>query len=276
MSEEVFDQPTHSEKARRRQERKAVKEAKAKPAAPLQAKTAKQADLLNVINTFPVFLAIGPAGTGKTYIPTRRAVEFLMSPKSPSERIERIIISRPTASAPRHRLGFQPGGANAKMKPWMVPIMDSIKKGGISGAIADKMLADGRIEIVPFEFMRGRTFDNAFVIVDEAQNCTFEDLEMVVTRTGENCRVAIVGDPGQTDLEAQSGLMNFVEMVRHYNMNVGLVEFDENDVVRSAVASEFVKAIKMWKAKQRMDEGTMAAGVSFLNNEVHRRQRVRI
>lgn len=228
-----------SAKALRRRERKANKRKEAAASKALEPRTARQAELLAALNSHPVVFALGPAGTGKTYVPARNAMRLLQSPGSP---IEKIVITRPTVAPSRHRMGYLPGGGAAKMKPWLVPIMDGMRD-ETSQAQIDKLTQDGKIEIVPFEHMRGRSFHNAAILLDEGQNCSFSDLELLITRTGEESTLVISGDTHQVDID-DSGLARVARMVAQHGLNAYVVEFDHTDVTRSAVAAEWVKAFR--------------------------------
>jgi len=238
MDDAVFDPATTlSEKARRRQERKANRRKPPTQQKDLTPRTYNQKVLLESLSNYPVVFAIGPEGTGKTYLPARVAMRNLISPHS---QIDKIYITRPTVAQKRHVQGFLPGGSAAKNKPWLIPIMDAFRD-EVSQAQIDKLTQEGKIEIVPFEFMRGRTFHNAVVLLDEAQNCTFSDLKLFITRTGDNAAIAISGDYYQCDIE-DSGLERVTNMVSRHDLNAAVVEFGEDDVVRSEVSAEWVKA----------------------------------
>lgn len=238
LNPEFLEAPSTSPKALKRQQRKETKDAK-RPKV-LEARTARQRELIQLLNKFGVVFAVGPAGTGKTYVATRHAGQQLEAGE-----IERIVMTRPTISQARHRMGYLPGTADQKMAPWMIPIMDALRD-GVSPANMEKYRNEKRIEILPFEQMRGRTIKNGVFILDEAQNCTFNDLAMFITRVGEDATVIICGDldPIQNDLGEESGLAEFVAIAENQGLNAGICRFDENDVVRSEIASEWVKALK--------------------------------
>lgn len=168
--EQTSERPLTKAQARaaRRAERSA-KQIKHTPK-PLVAKNDNQADYLDVLREGESVFAIGPAGTGKTYLAARIAAQRLLAGK-----IEKIIISRVTASKKGHQIGFLPGNIEAKMAPWLTPVIDGIRA-EVSKTQLDAWKSEGKFEIVPFEYMRGRTFDNACVILDEAQNAEFDDL----------------------------------------------------------------------------------------------------
>jgi len=202
----------------------------------LRPRNETQAAYLRFLQEDTQIFGIGPAGTGKTYLAARHAMARLKTGK-----IEKIIVSRPTVSQPRHRQGFLPGNAKAKQAPWLVPVMDAFKDEVTSGVL-EKMMTDEQVEIVPFEYMRGRTFRDAIVILDEAQNCSFGDLKMFLTRVGEGSQVIICGDADQVDIE-DSGLNAVVDLADRYDfIEASICEFDHTDVVRSKVARQWVRA----------------------------------
>jgi phosphate starvation-inducible PhoH-like protein len=231
-------------KASKRVARKAEKEAR-RPKA-LEARNSRQKALIQNLNSYPVVIALGSAGTGKTYVTARHSLNRLLQ-----QSIKRIVIARPTVSAPRHRMGFLPGTGNQKMKPWLVPIVDAFRE-GTTAAEVERLLANGAIEVLPFEHMRGRTIKDGVFLLDEAQNCSFGDLEMFLTRVGENAQVVICGDPDQSDIP-DSGLNEIVKLAEHYEANAGIVRFLPEDVVRSATAAEWVKIFDE-RRKQRCRE----------------------
>lgn len=237
------DRKTKADKRLERHEAKRQKE-EMKRGAPLKPRTPKQAELIRALDTYPVVFALGPAGTGKTYVAARHALAKLLNGK-----IEKIAITRPTVSATRHKLGYQPGGVSAKLKPWLTPVLDAFYQ-GLAAAQVDRMMQNREIECLGFEFMRGMTIRDGCLILDEAQNCTIGDLEMVVTRMGDGGQLVICGDPHQNDLGNESGLNKLAAMVSRYGLNAGVVEFTEDEVVRSETAAEWVKAFKAMR-----DEG---------------------
>lgn len=233
-----FERPP-STKAQARAARRAEKANKhiARVAKPLTPKTENQADYLAILRDGDSVIAIGPAGTGKTYLAARVAAQRLIAGD-----IEKIVVSRVTATKPQHHIGFLPGSADQKMAPWLTPIIEALKC-EVSGNTLDQWRKDGKFEIVPFEFMRGRTFDNAFVILDEGQNAVFNDLYLFLTRTGTDTQVVVAGDPSpeQTDIH-NSGLEEITDLAEQHEI-MDVVEFDENDVVRSPFARKWVQAV---------------------------------
>lgn len=160
--------------------------------------------------------------------------------------IPSITISRPTVAQARHKLGYQPGGVQAKLRPWLIPVLDALHD-GLGAAQVDRLVTNGEIEFLGFEHMRGRTVRGVFLL-DEAQNCTLADLEMFCTRIGDGGQLVICGDPDQSDVDG-SGLNNLAAMVSRFSLNAAVIRFDENDVVRSDIASEWVRAFAAMRKK---------------------------
>ena len=161
--------------------------------------TAKQGDYLEALGSRPQTIVLGPAGTGKTWIAATYAADLYRQ-----RRIERIILTRPNVPCGRS-LGFFPGSLENKFAPWAVPVTDAIRE-RIGRAAFDIAAKRGDIEMVPFEVMRGRSWRNAFVLLDEAQNTTPAEIKMFLTRVGEACTTVINGDVAQSDLPSGSGL----------------------------------------------------------------------
>ena len=234
------EQQAFLSKAAKRQQRKEAGDKNRQRV--LEARSPKQAELMKLLDRYPVVFAIGSAGSGKTYVTARHALQRLTK-----KAIDRIVITRPTIAAQRHRMGYLPGTDEQKMQPWLVPIMDAFSDGA-SPADMQKFRNEKKIEVLPFEHMRGRTIRDGVFILDEGQNCTFSDLEMFMTRVGEGAQIVICGDPDQTDLGEDSGLATIVKIAEEYGLNAGVMIFGEDDVVRSETAAEWVKAFKQHKA----------------------------
>lgn len=238
-AQDVFDdqdQPC-SAKAKARQARKAQKELKRIGPAPkpLEAKTPRQGQFIEALRAGESVIATGGAGTGKTYIAARLAAQRLLAGA-----IDKIVVSRVTVSAARHANGFLPGDLGKKLEPWMIPVIDGLKA-EVSAATIEKWKADGKLEIASFEHLRGRTFANAMTILDEAQNATWTDLKLWITRTGENTQTVITGDLDQIDIH-DSGLADFCLMIEQHHLPVAQVRFLDEDVVRSPLTRAFVQA----------------------------------
>jgi phosphate starvation-inducible PhoH-like protein len=199
-------------------------------------KSANQAALLEALDHCSVVLALGPAGTGKTFLAIAKAVEALEDGK-----VERIVLSRPAVEA-GETLGFLPGDLQAKLAPYLKPFYDALGE-RLGGKRLKQMMADGLIEIAPVAYMRGRTLNNAFIVIDEAQNCTFGQLKMLLTRLGWQSTMVVAGDPDQTDLlPGLSGLADVaarLEQVGH----IGVVRLHDSDVVRHPLVSSMLAVL---------------------------------
>ncbi|USN14938.1 PhoH-like protein [Brevundimonas phage vB_BpoS-Domovoi] len=247
-------------KAQARAARRAERSAKQTKhtAKPLVPKTENQADYLEVLKEGDSVFAIGPAGTGKTYLAARIAAQRMLKGD-----IEKIIISRVTASKKGHQIGFLPGNIEAKMAPWLTPVIEGIRA-EVSKTQLEMWKSEGKFEIVPFEYMRGRTFDNACVILDEAQNAEFDDLYLLLTRTGNGTQVVVAGDHSQVDIH-NSGLEEIVNISDDWEI-MDIVEFTEDDVVRSEMAKKWVKAISHRNRVRKAAQEAQAAGHGNLDS----------
>ena len=199
-------------------------------------RTAGQAGYFKLLHNNEVVFGLGPAGTGKTYMAVAWAVDFLKR-----RQVERIILSRPAVEA-GERLGFLPGDMKEKVDPYLRPLYDALYDMMPSDKV-DRMLASGEIEIAPLAFMRGRTLSSAFVIIDEAQNTTPVQMKMVLTRLGEDSRMAITGDLSQIDLPSGqlSGLSDAVNRLEDVK-GIGITRLSGEDVVRHPVVARILKA----------------------------------
>lgn len=200
--------------------------------------TPNQRLLIEKIETNDMVFAIGPAGTGKTYTGVAMAVKALKD-----KQVKRIILTRPAVEAGEN-LGFLPGDMKEKLDPYMQPLYDALRD-----MVAHEKLADyierGTIQIAPLAFMRGRTLDNAFVILDEAQNTTHSQMKMFLTRMGKNAKFMITGDPGQVDLprKSVSGLKEALNILKDVD-GIGIVYLDDKDVVRHRLVKKIIAAYK--------------------------------
>lgn len=206
----------------------------------VEPKTAAQKRFLEALKQNQQVFATGPAGTGKTYLATMYACEMYLRGV-----VDKIIISRPAVPAQGENYGFLPGGIDSKLAPWMVPVVEVIEEALGSKQKYLEAQKAGDIEIAPFGFMRGRTFRNAFVIVDEAQNTTPEQMELLVTRMGEGSQLVVSGDLRQSDIRGISGLDVAVQLIKKHNIPCGLVEFNAGDVIRSDLCRMWVQAFEM-------------------------------
>lgn len=203
---------------------------------PLQAQTEAQGHYICALQSSTLVFAIGPAGTGKTYIATSYAADLLAS-----KRIERIIITRPNIEVGAG-MGFLPGELSEKYAPFLAPFREvMIERMGLS--MYEYNLKTERIDPRPLAYMRGATFNDAFVILDEAQNCTPAEMKMFLTRIGKNCTVVVDGDPDQCDLSARSGLNDAVDRLEGIP-GVTVVEFTEDDIVRSGLVKDVLIAYR--------------------------------
>ena len=205
--------------------------------APIQPLTDRQAQYLEALGSHSQVIVLGPAGTGKTFIAGTRAADQLRQ-----RRIAKVIITRPNVASGRS-LGFFPGTLEEKIAPWVAPLTETMKE-RMGAAAFDIACKTGDIEIVPFEVMRGRTFKNCLVILDEAQNTTLSEIKMFLTRIGDDCQVIINGDVSQTDLRETSGLRTVIHLVKSRMMAIPIVEFTIDDIVRSGICAEWVKAFE--------------------------------
>jgi len=195
-----------------------------------------QAELMKAIDEYSLTLAIGPAGTGKTYLAISKAAEALEKGE-----IERIILSRPAMEA-GESLGYLPGDMQEKMAPYLRPLYDSLGD-RLGGKKVRQYLEDGTIEIAPIGFMRGRTLNNAFVVIDEAQNCTYGQLKMILSRLGWHSTMVVTGDPDQSDL--LEGISGLADISRRLEMipNIAVCRLNEGDIVRHPLVAEMLGAL---------------------------------
>ena len=200
----------------------------------IQPKSEGQARLIEAIDASHCVLALGPAGTGKTYIAIAKAVEYLRAGK-----IGRIVLCRPAVDAGEN-LGFLPGDMEEKLAPYLRPLYDALQD-RMSAKQVKAMIAEGQIEIASVGFMRGRTLNNAFVVIDEAQNCTYVQLKMLLTRLGWNSKMVVTGDPAQSDLLPElSGLSPVAEKLEALNGDIGVVRLAQGDVVRHPLVGKML------------------------------------
>ncbi|MDR2122288.1 MAG: PhoH family protein [Flavobacteriaceae bacterium] len=202
----------------------------------IRAKTANLKKLVEAIEKNDMVFAVGPAGTGKTYTSVALAVRALRN-----KEVKRIVLTRPAVEA-GESLGFLPGDLKEKLDPYLQPLYDALRD-MISYEKLDSYIDKGVIEIAPLAFMRGRTLDEAFVILDEAQNTTHLQMKMFLTRMGENARFIITGDPGQIDLpkHQKSGLKEAVHLLKEVK-GIGFVQLTEVDVVRHKLVRKILEA----------------------------------
>lgn len=193
----------------------------------INAKNVAQELYLDFLRESQITICLGPAGSGKTYLVTAIALEKLLS-----NEVSRIVLTRPVVEAGEH-LGYLPGTLQEKLHPYLLPLLDSIED-HIGPTMTKKLLDNNKIEIAPLAFMRGRTFNNCFVILDEAQNATREQVKMFITRIGYESYFAINGDGSQSDLpnRTENGLIWIADRLKGVNPNIAVCEFNRKDVVR--------------------------------------------
>lgn len=198
----------------------------------INAKNIAQELYIESLRSSTVTICLGPAGSGKTYLVTAIALEKLLS-----HEVERVVITRPVVEAGEH-LGYLPGTLQEKLHPYLLPLLDSIED-HIGPTMTKKLFENGKIEIAPLAFMRGRTFNNCFVILDEAQNATKEQVKMFITRLGYESIFAINGDGSQSDLphQTENGLNWVANKLKGVESSINVCEFRRGDVVRHPLIS---------------------------------------
>lgn len=204
----------------------------------IRAQTANQRRLVELMKKNDMVFAIGPAGTGKTYTGVALAVKALKE-----KQVKRIILTRPAVEAGEN-LGFLPGDLKEKLDPYMQPLYDGLRD-MIPHEKLENFIEKGIIQIAPLAFMRGRTLDNAFVILDEAQNTTHAQMKMFLTRMGKNAKFMVTGDPGQIDLPQRvvSGLKEAILVLQDVP-GVGIIHLDDKDVIRHKLVRHIIAAYK--------------------------------
>ncbi|MBO3116363.1 PhoH family protein [Winogradskyella sp. DF17] len=204
----------------------------------IKAQTVNQRKMVETIRKNDMVFAIGPAGTGKTYTGVALAVQALKS-----KEVKRIILTRPAVEAGEN-LGFLPGDLKEKLDPYMQPLYDALRD-MIPHEKLDSYIEKGVIQIAPLAFMRGRTLDNAFVILDEGQNTTHAQMKMFLTRMGKNAKFLLTGDPGQVDLPRRtiSGLKEALLVLKNIE-GIGIVYLDDKDVIRHKLVKKVIAAYK--------------------------------
>ena len=209
----------------------------------IRARTVNQRRMTEMYESNDLLFAVGPAGSGKTYTAIALAVRALKE-----RTVKRVILTRPAVEA-GEKLGFLPGDMKEKLDPYLQPLYDALND-MIPAAKLQKYLEDGTVQIAPLAYMRGRTLDNAFVILDEAQNTTASQIKMFLTRMGRNAKFIVTGDVTQIDLprKSDSGLTRAMDTLRGIE-GIGMVEFDKRDIVRHPLVKHIVEAF------DRRDEG---------------------
>ncbi len=210
----------------------------------IKAETVNQRKLVEQSRKKDMVFAVGPAGTGKTYTSVALAVRALKE-----KRVKRIVLTRPAVEAGEN-LGFLPGDLKEKLDPYMQPLYDALFD-MIPHERLEDFIEKGTIQIAPLAFMRGRTLDNAFVILDEAQNTSHAQMKMFLTRMGKNAKFIITGDPGQIDLprKVNSGLKEALRILKDID-GIGMIYLDDKDVIRHKLVKKVINAFKEADAQQ--------------------------
>lgn len=222
---------------------------------PVRPRTVNQSRLVEEYNSNDLLIAVGPAGTGKTYVAIALAVRALKN-----KQVRRIVLTRPAVEA-GERLGFLPGDMKEKLDPYLQPLYDALQD-MIHFRKLEAWLEDGTIQIAPLAFMRGRTLEHAFVILDEAQNATINQLKMFLTRMGVNSRFIMTGDVTQIDLpnRRSSGLVQAMQILRGIE-GISIIDFDEQDIVRHKLVKDIVRAYeKITKEEGKEENNTGQQG----------------
>jgi phosphate starvation-inducible protein PhoH and related proteins len=222
---------------------------------PITPKGAAQKHYVDLVNSNDIVFAIGPAGTGKTYLAMAFAVRSLLD-----KQVRRIILTRPAVEA-GERLGFLPGTLEEKVDPYLRPLYDALHD-MIDADRLERFLSDGTVEVAPLAFMRGRTLNDAFIVLDEAQNTTPEQMKMFLTRMGFGSKAVITGDITQTDLPRgqKSGLRDALELVEGIR-GIGRVQFSDQDVVRHPLVAALIRAYDQRdRARFEARDARMAGG----------------
>jgi phosphate starvation-inducible PhoH-like protein len=227
----VTDFPKKQTRTRRKTN---YKNAAAKEVSGLVPVNDKQKELLDSLKASNQIFILGPAGTGKTYVTATYAADLYTL-----KEIDRIVITRPHVAVGKD-IGFLPGTLEEKTYPWALPVLDVLQKHLGKGTV-DTAIKNGNIEMAPLALMRGRSFDNSFIIVDETQNITIHELKMLLTRVGEGSKIVLNGDAQQSDLKEGDGLSKAIHLAKKHMLPVPVVEFGVDDIVRSDICAEWVK-----------------------------------
>lgn len=192
---------------------------------------------IDALKTQDQVIVCGFSGTGKTFIAATMAANMYLA-----KRVNKIVLTRPNVSVGKD-LGYFPGDLNEKFGPWADPVIDVLQE-RLGKGVVETGIKNGNIELAPMSVMRGRSFKNAFVLLDEAQNTTIAEMKMFLTRIGEGSKVVINGDIRQSDIKEQSGLSKIIHLAKKYHMDIPVIEFGIDDIVRSDVCKQWIIAFE--------------------------------
>lgn len=228
------------QKPKRKTRRTTTKFDKGKEAFTIVPKNDRQSQYIKALDEADQVIVFGPAGTGKTYV-----VSTYAASQYHTKDINKIVITRPHVAVGKD-IGYLPGTLEEKSAPWALPVLDVLER-HLGKGVVETALKNGNIEVAPLALMRGRSFEDTFVICDEAQNITLHELKMLVTRIGEGSKLVLNGDVQQSDLKEGDGLRKIVHLTKKHMLPIPIIEFSIDDVVRSDIC-------KLW-IKTFMDEG---------------------
>ena len=227
-----MDEPPKKQTRTRRKTN--YKGATAKSTSGIVPKTTKQKELLDALKENSQVFILGPAGTGKTYVTATYAADLYTT-----KEIDKIVITRPHVAVGKE-LGFLKGDLQEKTMPWALPVLDVLEK-HLGKGVVETGIKNGNIEMAPLALMRGRSFDNAFIIVDETRNITTHELKMLLTRVGEDTTIVLNGDIQQSDLKEADGLSKVIHLAKKHMLPVPIIEFGVDDIIRSDICAQWVK-----------------------------------
>lgn len=206
---------------------------------PIVGRNDVQKAYLNALHHDDQIFVTGPAGTGKSYLASATGAELLREGQ-----VKKLLVSRPMVGT--EKMGYLPGEIGDKYGPWAAPILDTLEARLGSGGLIYALRAK-QVEFAPLAFMRGRSWENSFIIVDEAQNMTYSQLKMVMTRVGEGSTIVVAGDLQQTDLKEQSGLHHAITIIREQGLPVRHIEFTKEHIVRSGICAMWAGAFDRYE-----------------------------
>ena len=202
----------------------------------ITAKNGKQQFLLDSIQGGSITVVLGPAGTGKTYVSVKKAVQLLLSPGS---HYKKIILARsiiPTGKS----MGYLPGDVTEKLVPWVLPML-SVIEDSVGKSHLEYLMASNVVEIQPLETIRGRSFEDSIILIDEAQNLDFEEIKAITTRLGEGSKMVLMGDAWQSDIRDGTPLLDFTKMCERAGIGIPVIQFSVDEIVRSDILGLLVR-----------------------------------